>query len=80
MRLIQFAGPIRSEWYQSLVATGARIVTYMPNNAYLVYSNSKSLNAVGKLLQIPQACNGMVSTQRRFVSILIAGAAKGKAR
>ena len=39
MRLIQFAGPIRPEWYQALVATGARIVTYIPNNAYLVYGS-----------------------------------------
>ncbi len=37
MRLIQFAGPIRPEWYKALVDTGVRIVTYIPNNAYLVY-------------------------------------------
>ena len=29
MHLIQFVGPIRPEWYQALVATGVRIVTYM---------------------------------------------------
>ena len=49
MRLIQFAGPIRAEWYQALVATGARIVTYIPNNAYLVYGNSGTLQAVQTL-------------------------------
>ena len=29
MHLIQFVGPIRPEWYQALVATGVRIVSYM---------------------------------------------------
>jgi subtilisin-like proprotein convertase family protein len=49
MRLIQFAGPIRPEWYQSLVATGAHIVTYIPNNAYLVYGPAQTLQRVHTL-------------------------------
>ncbi len=49
MHLIQFAGPIKPEWYQELLATGARVVTYIPNNAYLVYGSSKSLTAVRTL-------------------------------
>ena len=49
MRLIQFAGPIRPEWFQALVATGARVVTYIPNNTYLVYGSSRTLQAVRKL-------------------------------
>ena len=49
MRLIQFAGPIRPEWYQALVATGAHIVTYIPTNTYLVYGNSQTLQAVRQL-------------------------------
>lgn len=49
MRLIQFAGPIKSEWHKSLAATGARIVTYIPNNAYLVYGTAQQLQAVREL-------------------------------
>jgi hypothetical protein len=49
MRLIQFAGPIRSEWYEALRATGARIVTYIPSNAYLVYGSAAALQAVQRL-------------------------------
>ena len=49
MRLIQFAGPIRPEWYQALVATGARIVTYIPSNTYLVYGTAPALQAVQRL-------------------------------
>ena len=49
MRLIQFAGPIRPEWYQALQATGVRIVTYIPNNAYLVYGTPQTLQAMQQL-------------------------------
>jgi subtilisin-like proprotein convertase family protein len=49
MHLIQFAGPIRPEWYQALVATGVRVVTYIPNNAYLVYGTAEHLQAVQRL-------------------------------
>ncbi|KFE72161.1 S8 family serine peptidase [Hyalangium minutum] len=44
--LVQFAGPIQPEWYQQLEATGARIVSYIPNNAYLVYGSAPSLNSL----------------------------------
>ncbi|HEY2712138.1 MAG TPA: S8 family serine peptidase [Chthoniobacterales bacterium] len=53
MRLIQFAGPIRSEWYRALQATGARIVTYIPHNSYLVYGTAQTLQAVQQLAANP---------------------------
>jgi subtilisin-like proprotein convertase family protein len=49
MHLIQFVGPIRPEWYQALAGTGARIVTYIPNNTYLVYGSASALGAVRQL-------------------------------
>ena len=49
MRLIQFSGPIRPEWYQALAATGVRIVTYIPSNTYLVYGTGQALQAVHRL-------------------------------
>jgi subtilisin-like proprotein convertase family protein len=49
MHLIQFAGPIKHEWYDALVATGVRIVTYIPNNAYLVYGDAKTISSVRSL-------------------------------
>ncbi|MGH7936532.1 MAG: hypothetical protein ACREF8_05950, partial [Chthoniobacterales bacterium] len=53
MRLIQFAGPIRLEWYAALKATGVHIVTYIPHNAYLVYGNPQTLTAVHELAGRP---------------------------
>ncbi|GEM_PF-716667 len=40
LHLVQFAGPVKPEWHEELAATGARIVSYIPDNAYLVYSDS----------------------------------------
>ncbi len=44
--LVQFVGPIQAEWYQALEATGVQVVTYIPNNAYLVYGEATSLGAL----------------------------------
>jgi subtilisin-like proprotein convertase family protein len=43
LHLIQFAGPIKPEWYKALSNTGVSIVTYIPNNAYLVYGDGRDL-------------------------------------
>ncbi len=53
MRLIQFAGPVRPEWYQALVATGVQVVTYIPQNTYLVYGNQGNLQAAQSLAADP---------------------------
>jgi len=42
--LVQFAGAIQPEWVKGLEATGLKIVTYIPNNAYLVYGDAQSLS------------------------------------
>lgn len=49
LRLVQFAGPIKPEWYEELVATGVEILSYVPNNAYLVYGDRGSLRRVRAL-------------------------------
>ena len=36
LRLVQFAGPIKDAWLDTLRQTGAHVVTYVPNNAYVV--------------------------------------------
>lgn len=40
LRLVQFAGPMTNEWRKLLVETGLEIVTYVPENAYLVYGTA----------------------------------------
>ncbi|HTE05308.1 MAG TPA: S8 family serine peptidase, partial [Planctomycetota bacterium] len=36
LRIVQFAGPVKDEWLASLRQTGAHVITYVPNNAYVV--------------------------------------------
>src|SRR3982751_4556797 len=40
---------MRPEWHKALAKTSARIVTYIPNNAYLVYGSVATLGAVKQL-------------------------------
>ncbi|MCX6895700.1 MAG: S8 family serine peptidase [Verrucomicrobia bacterium] len=46
LHLVQFAGPVKPEWRDALESTGARIVDYIPNNAYLIYGDATTLAKV----------------------------------
>lgn len=52
MRLVQYPGPIQPGWYADLAGTGVKIVTYIPENAYLVWGTGAQLAAVRKLPDI----------------------------
>lgn len=49
MHLVQFAGPIKPEWYEALLKTGVQVIDFIPHNAYLVYGDAAALQAVHKL-------------------------------
>jgi len=53
MRLIQFDGPVKGEWYDTLAQTGAFIVTYAPHNAYIVIVDQASSVALDALRAKP---------------------------
>ncbi|WP_375772100.1 S8 family serine peptidase [Archangium gephyra] len=44
--LVHFSGPVRAEWLEELAATGVKVVTYVPNNAYLVYGDGAALSSL----------------------------------
>jgi hypothetical protein len=46
MHIVQFAGPVKPEWYDALVHTGVDVVTYVASNAYIVYGDAQSLGAL----------------------------------
>jgi hypothetical protein len=48
LHMVQFSGPIKPEWYKEMAATGVQVVTYVPNNTYIVYGDGATL---GKLQQ-----------------------------
>lgn len=51
LHLVQFQGPIQDAWLQSLAATGAKTISYLPSNAYLIYGDETALAAVDALSQ-----------------------------
>ncbi|MFL5800637.1 MAG: carboxypeptidase regulatory-like domain-containing protein, partial [Roseiflexaceae bacterium] len=44
--MVQFVGPIQDRWLDELRAAGARLVSYMPNNAYVVWADDTALRAL----------------------------------
>ncbi|HEY6803935.1 MAG TPA: S8 family serine peptidase [Pyrinomonadaceae bacterium] len=82
MHLIQFAGPIKHEWYDALVATGVKIVTYIPNNAYLVYGDAKTIGSVRALSSRPyvQWDNPYTSEHRISPNVTVALAQQAAAQ
>lgn len=52
MHLVQFAGPVQPGWHDALLKTGVQIVTYVPENAYLVYGDSQSIGQLQNLAAI----------------------------
>jgi hypothetical protein len=48
-RIIQFAGPIKRAWIDSLRTTGAEIAGYVPNNAYIIRGDGRQLARVAGL-------------------------------
>lgn len=40
LRLVQFAGPVKAEWLDGVRELGFRVISYVPENAYLVQGGS----------------------------------------
>jgi|GEM_PF-1663189 len=67
LHLIQFAGPIKPDWYSALAASGAQIVDYVPDYAYIVYADATALSALNQLAQGPSVqWNGLFSADLKI--------------
>jgi subtilisin-like proprotein convertase family protein len=53
LAVVQFHGPIKDGWAESLRATGAFVVSYVPNNAYVVRVDERSHAALEQLRAKP---------------------------
>src|SRR5215831_7810152 len=47
--IVQFAGPIKEEWLNTLENTGARVVAYVANNAYVVSCDERSATLISRM-------------------------------
>lgn len=43
LHLVQFAGPVKPGWLAELKANGVQVVSYIPENAYLIYGDFAAL-------------------------------------
>ena len=59
LHLVQFAGPVKPQWVDSLAADGLRVVNYIPDNAYLVWAMRRPSRSCRRA-HAPQLrrCNG----------------------
>jgi len=46
LHLVQFAGPVKERWLAELKQYGVQIVSYIPENAYLIYGDAAALARV----------------------------------
>lgn len=44
LRLIQLVGPVKRAWLQEVEASGVELIAYVPNNGYLIRTDSTSLS------------------------------------
>jgi hypothetical protein len=49
LHLVQFVGPIQDRWLAAVQATGASLVQYVANNAYMVWADAASRNQLDAL-------------------------------
>ncbi|HEY6333271.1 MAG TPA: S8 family serine peptidase [Blastocatellia bacterium] len=49
IRVVQFLGPVKSAWVHRLTDEGARIIGYIPNNAYLIWADPGQLADIASL-------------------------------
>ncbi|HZF41650.1 MAG TPA: S8 family serine peptidase, partial [Blastocatellia bacterium] len=47
--IVQFAGPIKDDWLRTLKSTGADVVSYVSNNAYVVYCDARSATLISRM-------------------------------
>jgi hypothetical protein len=47
--IVKFAGPVNDDWLDALKGTGAEIVAYVPNNAYVVRTDARAAYGIGGL-------------------------------
>src|SRR3954452_22179318 len=77
LALVQFVGPPKDAWLERLRATGAVVVTYQAQNAYVVYARGAAVGRLGGLVGADPAVRAVVPLG---AADKVEGAAAGTAR
>ncbi len=60
LALVQFIGPPKDPWLERLRATGARIVTYQAENAYVVHAGGAAVDRIAELVGTDPAVRAVI--------------------
>jgi subtilisin-like proprotein convertase family protein len=60
LALVQFIGPPKDAWLERLRATGARIVTYQAENAYVVHADGAAVDRIADLVGTDPAVRAVI--------------------
>ena len=92
LALVQFIGPPKDAWVRRLRATGAHLVTYQPENAYVVHAAGAAVDRLAALMGADPAVRavtpmtaedkveGKAGAAARYAVTTVAGAAGNRAR
>ncbi|MFL5826852.1 MAG: S8 family serine peptidase [Thermoleophilaceae bacterium] len=64
LALVQFVGPVKDAWLDNVRGTGVKVVTYMPEDSYLVHGSASSLERLSDLLGSDPAVRAVTSLAR----------------
>ncbi|HEX8855244.1 MAG TPA: hypothetical protein VF752_06550, partial [Thermoleophilaceae bacterium] len=64
LALLQFVGPVKDAWLDNVRATGVKVVTYMPEDSYLVHGSASSLEKLSDLLGSDPAVRAVMPLAR----------------
>jgi subtilisin-like proprotein convertase family protein len=79
LTLVQFAGPVKEAWLDRLRDSGARIVQYVPQNAYVVHARGNEVERLAGLVgTVPavRAVTWMTGADKRDEGVPAAGASR----
>jgi subtilisin-like proprotein convertase family protein len=65
LAVVQFIGPVKESWLERLEATGARVVQYAAQNAYVVHARGDALARVERLVGTDTAVRAVTPVRTR---------------
>jgi hypothetical protein len=70
MQMLQFKAAVQSDWFAQLSATGVTVVSYLPDNAYLVSGNAQQLQTLADSRRKPALRSGWANTKANTTFLL----------
>jgi subtilisin-like proprotein convertase family protein len=73
LHIVQFAGPIVSDWYDTLTKSGVAVVGYLPSSAYVVYGDAQATERLQRLTAEVGGCQWLTAYTPAMKSSAAAG-------